>query len=171
MRTNLSIVLGTQLLSMLFLMISCTPKPCANMENETTFQGNVLVFYHRPVSGSIYQITLIPICQKQSAFSIGRMKSEDFGIGVDLNAAIRSDFVTYLEAYSMAYRLYGRENLDRHYQKVYLKTMWVEITDIENDTESITKSKRNISDEFNLPWGKVKINYFFSQYAKVKHFR
>jgi hypothetical protein len=151
----------------IILVVSCQQKPHETGCNEfieKLFKGKAAIFFHKPISGSTYQIFLIPLCN--AGFD---SKSEEpsrwanLGKGISFN--LTSDDPQFKTLYKNAQKesLKDRDQMAENFRSIYYCFAKVEVLCDNNGTKTVEESKKLI-----LESGSVMLTFHFISNVKFK---
>jgi hypothetical protein len=153
----------------------CTPQKgtdCIGIK-EGQYRGKAMLFFHRPGSGSTYEILLFPICGKNVSSDIATWP-KDFEIkpGVSLNLVSDDSLFKKILNHSRLWSLAKREQLDKSLQSIYVATADIEVNGIENVTRTITGSNKDtIKAELYFSNGKdISLSYVYISQMSLRNF-
>ena len=160
----------------LSLLLCCNrASECGGVKNGQ-YGGYAIVFYHKPDSGSMAEISIIPTCgdtlnlKGDIESSIKELKIFE---GVSYAVGIRdSSFIKVLER-SQKINLLNNQTLASELRVVYACPDYIEFNGAENITESTTGSKQNsIHKKLVFENGQqVTLEYFLSNRLRVLNLR
>lgn len=134
----------------LTLVLSCPQKPQDTGCNEIidgSFEGKAAVFFHKPVSGSTYQIFLLPFCNADYNSKLKEPFSRDnLGIGISFN--LTSDSPQFKSLYSNTEKLNlkGRDRLAENLRFIYYCLAKVEISYSRDNSKISEEAKKLMLD-------------------------
>lgn len=149
------------------LIVSCQHKPHESVCNEfieQSFKGKAAIFFHKPISGSTYQIFLIPLCNAGFDSKLEELSHwANLGKGISFN--LTSDDPQFKTLYKNAQKanLKGREQMAENFRSIYYYFTSVEVLCDKNDTKTVEESKKLI-----LESGSVMLTFHFVSNVKFK---
>lgn len=152
----------------------CSPQKrtdCVGIK-EGRYKGKAMLFFHRPVSGSTYEILLFPICGKNvSSDSATWPKDFEIKPGISLNLVSDDSLFKKILNNSRLWSLAKREQLDKSLQSIYVATADIEVNGIENVTRTITGSNKDtIKAELYFNNGKnISLSYVYVSQVSIKN--
>jgi hypothetical protein len=155
------------LLIYIALIISCQHKPRKTVCNEfieQSFKGKAAIFFNKPISGSTYQIYLIPLCK--AVFDSKQEESsqwENLGKGISFDLTSDDPQFKYLYKNAQKERLKGREHMGENFKSIYYYSTNVEVWCDNNDTKTKEESEKLIFES-----GSVILKYHFISNVKFK---
>jgi hypothetical protein len=160
----------------LSLLLCCNrASDCGSVKNGQ-YVGYAIVFYHKPDSGNMVEISIVPVCgdtlNLKGDIESGIKELKIFE-GVSYNIGIRdSSFMKVFEK-SQKINLLNNQTLASELRVVYACPVYVEFKDAENITESTTGSKQNsIHEKLVFKDGQqVTLKYFLSNTLRVLNLR
>jgi hypothetical protein len=158
-----------------FLLCCNRPSECSSIKNGQ-YAGYAIVFYHKPDSGSMVEISIVPACgdtlKLKSDIENG-IKELKILEGITYNVGIRdSSFMKVFEN-SRKINLLNNQTLASELRVVYACPVYVEFKDGQNITESTTGSTQNsIHEKLVFKNGQqVTLEYFLSNTLRIVNLR
>lgn len=149
------------------LIFSCHQKPKGTNCNDFikgSFNGRAAIFFHKPISGSTYQVFLLPLCNTGRDNKSDSLSLDSLGTGISFN--ITSDNVQFKTLYKNAKKisLKGRDQMAENFRSIYYCFAKVEVLFDYNDTKkTIEESKELI-----LESGRLILKFHFVSYVSFK---
>jgi len=162
--------------ALLVLFITgCKRKPECNGVNKNQYTGYGIIFYHLPISGSSYELIIIPMCGDTTGLGLRNGIQNNLhklkmlkGISVTIGSNKDSSFKTIFEA-PQKLKLINEPTLAAEYQTIYACPVYIEFSGANNVTQSVIGgSKDNIHDTLKFENGQqVILDYFLTDALKV----
>lgn len=136
--------------------------------SEREYNGYALAFFHRPESGSEYEIKFIPICRKEIPIPFdpkalnGKAINDVKGVEIVVN---RADFrFALLFEKAIKFELRQSDSLAQEFQSVYVCPVEIDCSEINNNTPWPNRSGTDFFQEkFKFEGGQsIHIKYFVS---------
>jgi hypothetical protein len=155
------------------LIVGCQNSNVCNTFVGNSFEGQGIIFYHRPVTGDLYHLYFVPVCEnpKQIIEQLNR-KSFDVtaGAGISFNLIGSSSPVLQLKKFSKNLSLLNRKNLAREYQTVFVCPAYLSCSNVENLSVRRTFPDSTISADYEFDKGKFSFRYFFAGRIQIDKF-
>jgi hypothetical protein len=149
------------------LILSCHQKPRemdCNELIEESFNGKAAIFFHKPISGSTYQIFLFPLC------NVGfDNKLEEPSYWTNLRKGISFNLTSDDPQFKTLYNnsriknLKGRDQMAENFRSIYYCFAKVEVLCDQDGTKSVEESKKLI-----LESSSVILKFHFISYVNFK---
>ena len=150
------------------LIASCQQKPEETGCNdiiETSYKGEAAIFFHRPVSGSTYQIFLFPLCNAGSDKSKLKEPPDWSSLGKGISFDLTSDNPQFRILYNNAKKanLKGRDQLAANFSSIYYFFANVDVVCNQDGAKGVEESKKLIFES-----DSVTLKYHFLSYVNFK---
>lgn len=152
----------------LISILSCHQKQketdCNDL-SEQSFRGTAGIFFHKPISGSTYQIFLFPLCNEGLEDKLEELTSfHRLRKGISFN--ITSDDPQFKAIYNNAKKisLKGRDHMGENFKSIYYCFAKVEVSYADGGTKKTSEETK----ELKLESGSVILNFHFISQAKLK---
>lgn len=149
------------------LIVSCQQKPRETGCNEfieQSFKGKAAIFFHKPISGSTYQIFLIPLCNGDFDSKLEESSLwKNLGKGISFNLTSDDSQFKTLHKNAQKVNLKGRDAMAENFRSIYYYFANVEVLCDNNGTKPMEESKKLI-----LESGSVMLKFHFISKIKFK---
>jgi hypothetical protein len=161
-----------------FLWSSCSDinrsVGCNSISNGH-YKGLAVIFYHKPVSGSTYEMLLFPVCGDAPGSNVKGITGEDiskefkFQKGVSFNIASDDSLFFSVLHTSHNLSLNGKEKFTKSLQSIFFNVVYIEFSNAENNTSQTTSNKTSeVNKKLNLGAGReVELTYYFSNRMEI----
>lgn len=161
----------TLIVLMTLLFVSCNTikkkgLDCPDFEKEKTEREAVL-FFHRPISGSTYQLFLFPVCDiAKNGIKDSLVLNEQVPAGVSFSVA--SDDKQFQDILRTAknIELVGHDSLALNYRNIYYSYIRVNIL---SDLQELKKNKELSQKKLTLTSGtEISLKYYFIPFFELE---
>lgn len=161
------------LLSLILIFISCNSDKKENCKSIEAgkFSGNAIVFFHRPISGSTYELLFFPICNDISSTSEIKTNISKIKMRKGVSIVLPSDDVFFktIDSNSFKLRLIESKDVNSIFWSINASFIYVKFSNAENTTPlSINNPNRGIEKILTFENGsKVSLIYYFSNKLRI----
>ncbi len=159
----------------LLSILSCNKNHTCIGIKDGRYGGYGLIFYHMPVSGSSYELVIVPTCS-DSLDLVGEIvngtKLKNM-IGVSVNMNSRNTFFEGIYKNSVRLRLFNNDSLAPQYRVIYICPVYIQFENADNATKIITWGRDRILSEkftFKNNW-EMSLDYFLSTKVRITELR
>ncbi len=94
-------------------------KSCEGFINGE-FRGNAIILFHKPISGSTYQVFLIPVCNLDTLTSLSELSSTNkIASGISFSITSDDERFRFIKDKSQSFFLKGRDHLGENFRHIY----------------------------------------------------
>lgn len=135
---------------LIILFVGCRDKQNASVIKDGKYKGYATVFFHRPVSGSNYEIFIIPT-PMDSLSLLQTLKSDISNIKYDIGVSCsdnyyNKNFSAVIDG-SIKIKLLNNSTLASHLQAIHFCPVFVDFSNADNKTNKITGTSKDILKE------------------------
>lgn len=130
------------------LILSCQQKPretVCDKSIDESFNGQAAIFFHKPISGSTYQIFLFPTCSTNFDSKLGESSPWD-SLGKGISFSITSDNPQFKTLYNNAkiLDLKGRDRMAKNFRTIYYCFTKAEVLFDKSSLKKQSKNQKNL---------------------------
>lgn len=161
---------------LIIVFVGCRDKQNTSKIKGGKYKGYATVFFHKPVSGSNYEMLIIPTSM-DSLSLIQALKSDisniKTGIGVSCSDNYYNKSFSAIIDNAAKIRLLNNSTLAPQFQAIHVCPVFIDFSNADNTTRSITRTTRDVlQEEFVFENNHVlTINYFLTSDIKINVIR
>lgn len=161
---------------LVIVFLGCRSKQNASEIKEGKYKVYAIVFFHKPVSGSNYEMLIIPTSM-DSLSLLETLKSDISNIKIDIGVSYSDNY--YNKGFSAIIdsatkvKLLNNSTLAPRFQVIHICPVFVDFSNAQNTTRSITRTTKDVLHENFIFENKQRltINYFLTNDIEINSIR
>jgi hypothetical protein len=158
----------------LLILLSCNKYHTCVGIKDGKYSGYGVVFYHKPVTGSSYELIMVPTCN-DSIDLIGRVKAGKLtnmlGVSIDMNS--RNPLFDEVYRNSAKFRFLNNDSLAPEFRLIYVCAVNIQFDNADNDTKLVTHLSSDILTEKIVfeDSSEISLKYFIATEVRITELR